>query len=146
MHIILSLGRTSRGRLFVFGRRPPHRGAFPYFLAYDSLLDGDFFTELFQRFLPFQLLEFSRCVLVQELINGQIPAAYSNVNLVLIHSDRNPFRPELIYALAFPHEHYLKLLSLRVVIDELRQTLVYRVVLHWNVHCYPLLQLNYVTL
>jgi hypothetical protein len=52
----------------------------------------------------------------------------------------------LVDTLALTHEHNLQSLSLRVVVDELSETLVNWVILHWNVHSNALLKLDDVVL
>ena len=52
----------------------------------------------------------------------------------------------MVDTLALTHEHNLQSLSLRVVVDELSETLVNWVILHWNVHSNALLKLDDVVL
>jgi len=63
-------------------------------------------------------------------------------DLVFFHLDEDLFASELVYPFAFSHEHDFKSLSVRVVVDEVSQLLVDRVVLDRDVNCYLALQIN----
>ena len=68
------------------------------------------------------------------------------VNLVLVNSNSNSLRSELIDTLTFSHKHNLKLLSVRVVVDELSKSLVNNIILNWDIDSNSLLQFNDVVL
>jgi hypothetical protein len=68
------------------------------------------------------------------------------VNLVFVNSYIHPLGTELVNSFAFSHEHDLQLASFRVVVDELSKLLVYRVILHGNVNCDSLFELDDVVL
>ena len=64
------------------------------------------------------------------------------VDFVLLYSDVDFLGSKLINALTFPHEHNFKLLSLRVVVDELCKFLISWVSFNWNIYCYSLFKIN----
>jgi hypothetical protein len=84
--------------------------------------------------------------LIKELINREITTPNSDVNLVFVDSDCDSLGAELVDTLTFSHEHDLEFLAFRVVVDELSKALVNGVVLHRDVNCDPLLQLDDIVL
>jgi len=71
--------------------------------------------------------------LVQELVDREVAAANSDVNLVLVHSDGHALCTELVNTFRLTHEHDLELVTLGVVVDELGKALVDGVILAGNV-------------
>ena len=109
-------------------------------------MHGDLLRELFEGVFSLKFVKFCGGVLVEELVDGEETTTDTDVNLVLLNSNPDSLRSKLIDTLALTHEHDLQLLSLRVVVDELSQTFVNRVILHRNVHCNALLKLDDVVL
>ena len=68
------------------------------------------------------------------------------VDLVLIDSNVDSLSSELIYALRLSHKHDLQFRSLWIVVNELSKFLVYWVIFHGYVYCYPLLEFNDIVL
>jgi len=93
-------------------------------VAGEGLVDSNLLLEALHGVLALKFLELSRSVLVQELVNGKVTTTNSDVNLVLVHLDRNLLATELVDTLRLAHEHDLQLLSIGVVIDVLGNTLV----------------------
>ena len=87
-------------------------------------MNGDLLVETFERVLTLQFLELDRSVLVEELVDGEVASAYSDVDLVLLDLDGHSLSAELVDALSLSHEHDLQLLPVREVVDVLSQTLV----------------------
>jgi hypothetical protein len=84
--------------------------------------------------------------LVEELVDGKISSAHSNLDALLLDLDGDTLGAELVDTLALSHEHDLELRSLWVVVDVLSQLLVDDVVLHRDVHSDSLLEVNNVLL
>lgn len=115
-------------------------------MVHDGLLDGDLLAESLYWVLSLKLLELYRCVLVQELVDREVAAAHSDFDVVLLHFDCDSLGTELIDAFALPHEHYLELGALWIIVDELCQLSVNVVLLDWDVDGNPLLQVHDVLL
>ena len=92
--------------------------------AQESLLEGNTVCHSTHRVLTFKFLKLSGSVLVEELVQGEVAAANSDLNLVTNASDHHALGAELVSALGLAHEHDLELLTVRVVVDVLRKFLV----------------------
>ena len=68
------------------------------------------------------------------------------VDFVFVHSHSYFLSSKGVHSFTFSHEHNLKFLSLRVVVDEFSYLLVYRVVLHRNVNWYFVFEFHNVVL
>lgn len=106
-------------------------------LAHRNLL-----THPLQRVLPLQQLQLCRRVLVEELVDGEVASADTNVDLVFVNADQHALASELIDTLRLAHEHDLQLLAVRVVVDVLSDSLVDCVALDRDVDCDAALQVN----
>jgi hypothetical protein len=71
-----------------------------------------------------------------------VAAAHSDLDLILLHFDRNVARAKLVNALRFSEEHNLQLGAVRIVVDVIGQALVELVVRRWDANCYLLLQVD----
>jgi hypothetical protein len=71
-----------------------------------------------------------------------VAAAHSDLDLILLHFDRNSARAKLVNALRFSEEHNLQLGAVRVVVDVVGQALVDLVVRRRDVNCYLLFQVD----
>jgi len=91
-------------------------------------------------------LEFNWRVLVKEFVDGKIPTADSDVNLVLVYTYSDTLRTELVNTVAFTHEHDLQLLSVREVVDVLSETLINLISFNRDVDSDARLQVNDVLL
>lgn len=129
--------RSNRGP-----NRRPNRRLFADSLVDAWFLNSHFFRESFNRVLAVQSFHFNRSVLIQELINWEITSANSDLNVVLFNLDRNSLSSKLINAFGLSHEHDLKLLPLRVIIDKFRKSPVYLVILDRYVDCNSVLQID----
>jgi len=96
-------------------------------------LNGDLLVETFERVLTLQFLELDRSVLVEELVDGEVASAYSDVDLVLLDLDGDALSAELVDAFSLAHEHDLELLAVGEVVDVLGQSFVDDVALHRDV-------------
>ena len=105
----------------------------------NCFLDGNFLTESLQRVLSLELLELSRRVLIQELVQGEVAAANSDFDVVLLDLDSDSLGSKLVDALRLAHEHNLELGPLGVVVDEFSELSVDWVLLDWNVNSDSLL-------
>lgn len=108
-----------------------------------GLADNHLLTKSLKRVSALQLLQLLGRVLIKELVNRHEASTNSNckvnnsaltLNLVLLDLDEDFFAPKLIHAFALSHEHDLEPLPVRVVVDEVRQFLINRVVFDRNVH------------
>ena len=115
-------------------------------LVHDGLLNGDLLTESLDWVLSLELLEFNRCVLIQEFVERKVATANTDLDVVFLYFDSNSLRTELVDTFALPHEHYLELGALWIIVDELSQFAVNVVLLHWDIHSNSLLQVNDVLL
>ena len=120
-------------REVVLGLRRPDWGTLTHLSTHYCLLHCHSLTKLLQRILSLQLFKLSWRVLVQELIDSQVPSSHSDVDLVLIHSYSDPLATEFVHALRFPQEHDLEFVPVWVVVDELSQFVVNGVVLDRDV-------------
>ena len=109
-------------------------------------MDGDLLAEPFERVLSLQLLQLDWSVLIQELVQRQVSAAHTNLDIVLLYLDSDPLGTELVDAFGLAHKHDFKLGSLGIVVDELCELAVDHVVFHGDVDGYSLLQINDVLL
>ena len=85
----------------------------------DRLLESDAIGHAAHGVFAFQLLEFNGCVLIKELVEGEIAAAHLDLNLVSDTAHPDTLSTELVHAFRLPHEHDFQLLAVRVVIDVL---------------------------
>lgn len=115
-------------------------------MACKRLLHLDLVSEPLRGIFPLQTVKFLRCVLIQELVDAEEASTHSDVDLVLVDLDHHTLRTELINTFGLAHEHDLKLLALRIVVNVLSNLLVNLVILHWDVHRYSRLQVNNVRL
>ena len=107
-----------------------------------SLLDGHFLTEALQGVPSLQFFELDGGVLIQELVDGEVPTADLDLDLVSFDLDHDSARAKLVDALRLPHEHNLELLAIGVVVDVLSQLLVRGAVLDRDVDCNAGLKVN----
>ena len=128
-------GRSANGGVF---SNNLHRGS--------SLLNRHLLIEAFEGVIAFELLKFNGSVLVKELINRQVATTNSDVNLVGVDTDGNTLGTELIDSIALTHEHDLKLLSVREVVDVLSETLINLISFNRDVDSNARLQVNDVLL
>ena len=70
----------------------------------------------------------------EELIDAHIATSYTDQNLAFGHFHFDPLRTELINASLLPHEHDLKLLSVRITVYKLGQLLINWIVFDWNIY------------
>ena len=99
----------------------------------EGLLEGNTVRHSAHRVLTFEFLKLSWSVLVEELVQGEVAAADSDLNLVTNASDHHSLGAKLVSAFGLAHKHDLQLLSVRVVVDVLSQFLVDGVVLDRDV-------------
>ena len=115
-------------------------------LADDSFLDGNLLAEPLDRILALQFLKLDWSVLVQELVNGEVAAANTNLYVVLFDLDSNSLCAKLVDALGLTHEHDLEFLTFGVVVDEFSQFAINLVLLDRDVDSNALLQVHDVLL
>ena len=101
--------------------------------ALQSLLQSDSVGHASGRILSLEPLKLRRRILVNELIDREETATDLDLNLVTQGLHVDLLRAKLIDTRGLTHEHDLKLLAVRVVVDVLSQFLVDRVVLDWDV-------------
>ena len=121
-------------------------GALADLVAVDSLLHGHLLAEPLQRVLPLELLKLCGSVLIEELVDAEVPTAHTNVDAAMVNLDVDSLGSELVDALALTHEHDLELGPLRVVVNVLGEALVNRVVLDRDVNGNPALEVDDVSL
>ena len=112
----------------------------------NGLLDSNLLTKSLEWILSLKLLQLNRGILIQELINRKVSSSNSNFDAMVLDLDCYSLGSELVDSLRLTHEHDLEFRSLWVVVDELGQLLVSKVLLHWNVNSDSLLQVNDVLL
>jgi len=103
-------------------------------VALDCLSHGNLFLEAFHGVFALKLLELDRGVLVQELVDAQVAAADSDVDLLLVNLDADTFAAEVVNTLGFTHKHNLQLLAVRVVVDVLSNLFVDLVIFDGDVN------------
>jgi hypothetical protein len=64
-------------------------------------------VETLQRVFALQFLELDGCVLVQELVDREVSATDTDVDLVFLDLDGDALGTELVDAVALPHESSL---------------------------------------
>ncbi len=96
-------------------------------------MDGNFFAEPLKGIPTLELLQFLGSVLVQKFIDGEVTASDLDHDLVSGDLDVDATRAEFVDTLLFSHEHDLKFLAVRVVVDVLGELFVDGAVLCWNV-------------
>jgi len=106
-------------------------------VAFHCVTYGDAVIELTLGVFALNLFELSRRVLVKELVDAQVAATNTNVDLVLIDFDNDSLSAELVNALSLAHEQDLQLLAVWVVVDVLCNLLVNSVILNRDVDCNP---------
>ena len=114
--------------------------------VHDSLLNCNFLAESLERIVALEFLKLNRRVLVEELVDGQVTTANTNLDVVLLDLDSDTLRAELVDTLGLTHEHDLQLLTLGIVVDVFGEFLVDRIFLHWDVNGDSLLQVDDVLL
>lgn len=112
----------------------------------ERLLHGNLLVEPLQGVPPLHLLKLRRCVLVQELIDGQVASTHSDIDPLFINLDEYSPGSELVNPLTLAHEHNLELLSIRVVINILGKSAIDLVITHRYVHRNPRFQIHDVLL
>ena len=101
----------------------------------DNLLGKHTLTEAFKWVLALQFLELSRRKLVQKLVDREVAAAHTNLDLTaLFYAHVDSLGAELVDALRLSHEHDLELVPIGVAVDVLGHFLIDRIVLHGHVH------------
>jgi hypothetical protein len=111
-------------------------------MASYNFLDSNLFVKALERVFTLEFFQLSRCVLVKELVNGQISTANTDINLVLVYSNMNFLGAKLIDSVTLTHEHDLELLSVGEVVNVFGQLAVHDVTLQRNVHGNSSLQVD----
>ena len=101
---------------------------------FNGLLDGDLLAETLQWVFSLKFLKFYRCILVKELVDGEVAAAHLDLNFVAFDFNHDASRPEFVDTRRLAHKHDFELLPVGVVVDILGQLLVDRTVLRGDVH------------
>lgn len=92
--------------------------------------------------MPFNFLDFQRCVLLNELINVHESAAHADLNLIsFFNFDVHALLTKLVNTFGLPQEKNVHLLSFWVFIDEVSQCNIDIVILLWDVDGLVLLEL-----
>ena len=81
-------------------------------------------------------------MLVQELVDTHVASADPDLDLVLFDSHSDFLCAELVGALALPHEHQLKFIAIRVVVDELCNAAIDCIIFDWDVDGYAGFQID----
>ena len=81
-------------------------------------------------------------MLVQELIDTHVASADPDLDPILLDSDVDFLGAELVDALALPHEHQLKFIAIRVVVDEFCNTAIDSIIFDWYVDGYSSFQID----
>ena len=110
-----------------------NRRRFVPLMANEHFLHCDLFAEALEWISPFEFVQLSRRVLVQELINREIASTYANLDLSAFYLDCNSAGAKLIDACGFAHEHDLEFGAVREVVDVFSQFFVNDVILYRNV-------------
>ena len=126
--------------------RDSHWGGLLDLLAHECLLYHNAFTESFEGIFALQLFKLHGSILVEELIDGEVSTADTDVDLILHDSNGDSTGAKLVDTLALSEEHDLHLLSLWVVVDELSQSHIDLIISEWYVDAHPLSQFDYVLL
>jgi hypothetical protein len=108
----------------------------------NRLLDSNFLTESLKRIFSLQFLKFNRSILIQKFINRKVTSTNSDLDVLIFDLDSNSLGSKLINTIRLSHEHNLQLGSLRIIVDKLSQFLVGLIVLHRDIHCDSLLEIN----
>ena len=103
---------------------------------------SNFLVHAPNRVFSFHFAQFVRSVLVQELIDAQVAAANSDIDLLVVNAHMNTPRPELVNSLGLAKEHNFQFLALRVVVDVLSKSQVNVVVLDRDINRDSLLQVD----
>jgi hypothetical protein len=111
-------------------------------MASYNFLDSNLFVKALERVFTLEFFQLSRCVLVKELVNGQISTANTDINLVLVYSNMNFLGAKLIDSVTLTHEHDLELLSVGEVVNVFGQLAVHDIALQRNVHGNSSLQVD----
>jgi len=146
-NLVDSDGALLHGAAVALSRRCAERGVLSDDITGSSdLLHGHSFVVAFERVIASVFLELNRSVLIKELIDGQVTATNSDVDLVLVHTDGDTLGTELVDTVTLTHEHNLQLLSVREVVDVLSETLVDAISLDGDVDSNTRLEVNNVLL
>jgi len=82
-------------------------------------MNGDFLTEALEWITALEPFKLLRRVLIKELVDAEMATANLDHDLVTFYFDMDAALAEGIDAGSFAHEHDLKLLPVRVIVDVL---------------------------
>ena len=108
----------------------------------NRLLDGNLLIEALHSIFAIEFLKLYRSVLIKELINREIATTDFDMNLVSFTLYRYTSLAKFVHSSRLSQEHYLKLLSIRIVIDILGELFVDRVIINRDIDSNPRLKLH----
>jgi len=102
-------------------------------VALNCLRNCHLLREFLHGIFTFQFFKLTRCVLVEELVNGEVTTTDTDVDLVFFNSDADLLATELVDTLTLTHEHDFQLLAVRVVVYVLSYALIDNIILYGDV-------------